>query len=319
MQKHLVQVRSVRKLGTDILGFTFASATGRPLPEFEPGAHIDVQLPNGVSRQYSLCNTYEPGGTYQIAVKLEPASRGGSTFLHKQIVEGDILQISSPKNLFALDPSARHALLLAGGIGVTPILSMAQHLSAKNQPFEFEYFIRSREDAAFLDKLEKDSTLGSNTNLNIGLTPEETTSRLADILAEQVDGTHVYFCGPGGFVSAVRKASEHWSSDTVHFESFSAAESPHSEQEDAFEVILAKTGRTIQVDGGQTLADALKAEGLSIETSCGQGICGTCRTVVLDGSPDHRDMILSDSEKASGDVIMVCVSRATGGTLVLDL
>ncbi|MEV0188261.1 PDR/VanB family oxidoreductase [Kitasatospora purpeofusca] len=319
MQQHMVLVSYIEKLSNDILGFTLASATGRPLPEFQAGAHIDVHLPNGACRQYSLCNTYEKNGTYQIAVKLEPASRGGSVFLHESIAEGDILQIGSPKNLFSLDPRARHALLLAGGIGVTPILSMARHLSADGEPFTFEYFVRSREDAAFLDTLEEDPALRANTNLAIGLTPEETTSRLTEILADQVAGTHVYVCGPGPFVSAARKAAEHWSSGSVHFESFSAAEFQHTGQDEEFEVVLAKTGRTLKVRDDQTIADTLKAEGVSVETSCGQGICGTCRTEVLAGSPDHRDMILSDSEKESRAVMMVCVSRAAGGTLVLDL
>ncbi|MEN0140338.1 MAG: PDR/VanB family oxidoreductase [Rhodococcus sp. (in: high G+C Gram-positive bacteria)] len=319
MHNHLVQVRSIDKLSSDVRGFSLVSATGRPLPEFEPGAHIDVQLPNGMSRQYSLCNTFEAGGVYEIAVKREPDSRGGSAFLHEDVAEGDILQISSPTNLFALDSRATRSLLLAGGIGVTPILSMAQHLSAAGRPFEFEYFIRSREDAAFLDTLEGDSPLGRGTHLSIGLTPDETASRIADILAEQDNGTHVYFCGPGGFVSAVREATEDWPSDRVHFESFSAADSIQRDDDDAFDVVLAKTGRTVQIDRGRTIADALKGQGVSVETSCGQGICGTCRTTVLEGAPDHRDMILSDTEKASGEVMMVCVSRSSGGTLVLEL
>lgn len=318
MQRQMILVKSIKPLSRDILGFTLASATGRPLLPFEPGAHIDVHLPNGMSRQYSLYNTYAAGGVYEIAVKLELESRGGSAFLHSDISEGEILQISAPKNLFALDKDAPRALLLAGGIGVTPVLSMAQHLADTGQPFTFEYFVRSREDAAFLDKFGEEA-FESSSNLNIGLTPDETAARLSDILSNRAEGTHVYFCGPGGFVSAVRKAADHWPDDAVHYESFSAADTANQGPNASFEVTLAKSGKTLQVAGDQSLADALSAAGIPVETSCGQGICGTCRTAVLEGVPEHRDMILSGDEKATGKVIMACVSRAVDGPLVLDL
>ena len=295
-----------------IRSFRLAGFDGRPLPSATPGSHVDVHTPGGPVRQYSLC---EPGGAegYTIAVKREEHSRGGSAAMHR-VEEGDVLTIGAPRNAFPLVPDVRRHLLVAGGIGITPILAMARALASDGADFALHYFARSPEHAAFRDIV---TGLGACTRLHVGLDPVATSEELSSLLARPVDGTHVYTCGPTPLMDAVGNiaAVQGWPASALHEERFTPAEGGGA----GFRVVLARTGGEIEVAPTETALDALLGAGVDVDYSCEQGICGTCVTTVLDGEIDHRDHYLTDDEKAAGDRMCVCVSRCQGPVLRLDV
>ena len=314
-----VRVASRRREAAGICSFELVDLAGGLLPAFSAGAHIDVHLPGGVVRSYSLFNSPRERGRYMICVLNEPASRGGSRAMHEQVAEGGLLRIGVPRNLFALAPGAAHSLLVAGGIGITPILSMAEQLAAAGASFELHYAVRSRERAALLPRIEA-ARFAPSVHLHCDDGPVGQRLDIESLLAGAPSGTHLYFCGPAGFMQAVRGAAQRhgWPAERVHSESFGGAAAGRDADE-PFEVVLARSGRTIRVERDCSVTQALAAAGVQLPTSCEQGVCGTCLVPVLDGTPDHRDMYLTPAEQARNDQFLPCCSRALTPRLVLDL
>jgi ferredoxin-NADP reductase len=308
-----VHVSSIREVATDTLCFDLAPADGRPLPPFAAGAHVDVHTPSGQVRQYSLCGDPTAQGTdYRIAVKRESSGRGGSLGMHQQVSVGTPLGITGPRNHFPLEPDAKVHLLLAGGIGVTPLYAMAQALARRGEAWKFHYCARSREHAAFYDEIV--ALGGKNVLAHFGPTPILDTSRL---LREQPPGTHVYCCGPRGLMEAVEAATAHWSPGNAHFEWFAGVDSGLANV--PFEVELARRRVTYLVPAEKTILQVLRENDVFVDSSCEQGVCGTCETTVLSGEVEHRDLLLSPEERSAGRTMMICVSRARSPKIVLDL
>ena len=313
-----IQVKVLRRQeeAEGIFSYELARPDGAPLPAFSAGSHIDVHLPGGLVRQYSLSNDDQETHRYRIAVLRDPASRGGSIALHDQVRAGDALTISAPRNHFPLVTSP-HSLLLAGGIGITPLLCMAQRLVATGRDFSLHYCTRSLSRTAF-----RDSVAGFGERAHLHLDDGDVAQKLdlpAVLQAAPAD-SHLYICGPGGFIDFVVQTARAagWSDDRVHLEYFGAA--PQDTAGDrAFEVRLASTGKTYTIPADQTVVAALQAQGVDMLVSCEQGVCGTCLTSVLEGQCDHRDMYLTDDEKARHDQFLPCCSRARSPLLVLDL
>ncbi len=316
-----LMLRVVRKvaLAQDIAGFELEALDGKALPHYTPGAHLEVQVREGLKRQYSLW-AQPDGKTYRIGVLRAPDSRGGSAGMHEQIQIGDALLCSAPKNHFELEPNTAPVLLLAAGIGITPILCMADALHQRGVPFELHYAARSRERMAFAQHIQE-SGYAQHTRLYAeGEAPGRVD--LAQVVAAQPPGAHLYVCGPKGFIDATRQAAEQagWDAQRVHFELFGAStDTVALNTGDAFSVELRRSGRVIPIQAGVSIAESLLAAGIEVETSCEQGICGTCITQVLDGEPDHRDEYLTAQEKAANDQMLICCSRAKSQILVLDL
>lgn len=295
------------------MGFDLVAADGRPLPPAEPGAHIDVHVPGGFVRQYSLCAAAKAGGTYTVAVKKDEMGRGGSVAMHRAIENGTIIGISEPRNFFPLHEGDHSSLFVAGGIGITPIRMMIAALQEKGRPWELHYCARSPEHAAFHDEL---AGLGSGrVHTYFSETPLLDAGAL---LAGPPEGTHLYCCGPEGLMRAVETAAAHWPADQVHFEWFTA---PLHDREpaQAFEVELKRSGLVLAVPVDKSILQVLRANGIEAASTCEEGVCGSCETRVLAGEPDHRDVLLSPEEKAANKTMMICVSRARGGRLILDI
>lgn len=311
-----VVVKAVHPEAQDILSFELARPDGAPLPPFSAGAHIDVHLPDGAIRQYSLCNHPEERERYQIAVLLAPEGRGGSRGMHGLAV-GQTVRISEPRNLFPLENGATRSVLFAGGIGITPILCMAERLAHTGADFELHYFARSRVHAAFVERLEN-SPFAARVHLHFD--DMEPRADVSSMLAAPTAGDHLYVCGPTGFMTFVLEtATAHgWDSSQLHREYFSAEPQAEGSQE-GFEIQLASTGQVLPVPEGVTVIDVLREVGVEVPVSCEQGICGTCLTRVLEGEPDHRDLFLTEDEQAANDQFTPCCSRSKSARLVLDL
>ena len=312
-ESRLVKVRAIREVAADINSYELVPADGRPLPAFTAGSHIDVQVPNGMVRQYSLHGDPADRSVYRIAVKREAGGRGGSVSLHNGTEVGSALGIFGPRNHFPLDHSAKQHLLIAGGIGITPLYSMAQMLSSRGEAWTLHYCARSPTHAAFYDVLQ---ALGNGK-----VTPhfsEIPSLDVADLLRIQPEGTHVYCCGPQGLMKAVEAAAAHWAPSHVHFEWFSAPSTSWPPNQ-PIEIELAKSGRTLLVPAERSILQVLREHGISVSCACEEGVCGTCETAVLDGVPQHRDMLLSPEERTKNLSMMICVSRAISRRLVLDL
>jgi vanillate O-demethylase ferredoxin subunit len=293
---------------------------GSLLPAWEPGSHIDLHLDSGMIRQYSLCGSCADTSTYEIAVKREPESRGGSKFVHESLSVGSQLSISAPRNHFITSAEAGHNLLVAGGIGITPIISMARQFHDQHHAFELLYFTRSEAHTAFRDELAS-GPLNGSCRLFFGLERDAVEATLDDALRSRQDGSHLYLCGPQLFMETVRMvAARHgWPDDAVHLEYFAAAAPSDAEPRTSFDVKLARSDKTFTIPADKTIVDVLREHGTDVETSCEQGVCGTCIVKVLEGSPDHRDCFLTAQEHAKGDCMAMCVSRSRSNLLVLDL
>ena len=314
-----VRVASIRREAEEILSFELVARDGQPLPPYTPGSHIDVHLAPGVTRQYSLCDAPGARERYLIAVKREPNSRGGSRAMHDDVREGQTLQIGAPRNNFALAAAASHHLLVAGGIGVTPLLGMAQHLKTLGASFELQYFTRSIEHAAFHDVLSGPEFRGK-VAFHYALDPERVRAYLRKLLWRRREDAHLYLCGPRPFMDLVETtAAPTWPPEAVHLEYFTADPSALSGQRDAFEIVVASTGATYTVPAEKSIVQVLGEQGTDVPVSCEQGVCGTCLTGVLEGEPDHRDVFLTDEEKRACDRMLLCVSRARSPRITLDL
>lgn len=314
-----LKVNKVVTEAKDICSFEFVSPDGDDLPPFTAGAHIDVHINKDLMRQYSLCNDPNERNRYVIAVQREENGKGGSKALHDQLKEGDTLEIGKPRNNLPIDESATKHLLLGGGIGVTPMLSMALELQSKNADFEMHYCTRSRERTAFYDLLST-SELKDKVTLHFDEGTPDTRLNLKELLSTRQEGAHLYLCGPQGFMQAIEEAAEGtWPPEAIHMEYFSADPSALSGDNKPFEVKLAKSDKTFTIPEDKSIAEVLGENGIDVDVSCEQGICGSCITPVLEGEPDHRDKVLTKREKDSNTKCTLCVSRAKGKLLVIDL
>lgn len=313
-----VKVASKHNEADGICSYELVPTSGGALPAFEAGAHVDVHLPGSLVRQYSLCNA--PGEThrYQIGVLRDADSRGGSEAMHDHIDVGSVLTISAPKNHFPL-VDAERSLLLAGGIGVTPILAMAETLAAKGAAFEMHYCARSPEKAAFKERLGQ-SHLRELVHFHYDSGDAAQKLDMAALLANPQPGTHLYVCGPQGFIDAVlgTAKAQGWPQAQLHVEYFSAA-AVDTTGDQPFDVKLASSGQVFTVPTGTSVIKVLADAGVDIPYSCEEGVCGTCLTRVIEGVPDHRDMYLTEEEQAANDQFTPCCSRAKTPLLVLDL
>ena len=298
-----------------VTGFELAARDGH-LPTFQPGAHIDLHLPNGLIRQYSITNGPGELMSYVIGVKAESASKGGSQVLIDSVREGDVLAISEPRNNFPLRRDATRTVLIAGGIGITPLLSMARFLDKSSLPYELHYFVRTGEQAAFRDQLE---ALSGKVIIHQGLPRAEIGATIATTLGPWSRAQHVYVCGPSAMLESVRAtaAEQGWPDEAIHFEYFK--NDKVIDDSSSFEIELARSAMTLHVPSGRTILEVMREAGLTVPSSCEQGACGTCLTAVMEGEVDHQDVYLNDSEKASNTCMMTCVSRAKSARLVLDI
>lgn len=312
-----VQIKSIKNLTPNIRSFELIAEDEGDLPTFTAGSHIDVILGNGLIRQYSIANCSSERDHYIIGVLEDENSRGGSSYIHQQFEVGHRIEISEPRNLFPIHQNTQKALLFAGGIGVTPILSMAYHLKRNNIPFELYYFVRSEEAIAFKEIFK--SEFAEHIHFHIE-NDAQTQVDVNQILNNPEVDKHLYICGPNGFMDFIFTAADqhHWQKDHLHKEYF-AAEVIDCDENTEFSVQIASTGQLIPIAADETITDVLDKNGIHIAVSCEQGICGTCLTNILEGEPEHRDMFLTDEEHASNQIFTPCCSRAKTKILVLDL
>ncbi|AME28392.1 PDR/VanB family oxidoreductase [Burkholderia sp. PAMC 26561] len=314
-----VRVDAIRDEAPDIRVYVISRIDGEPFSAYEPGAHIDVTSPSGVMRQYSLCGDPDQLQHYEFAVKHETRSRGGSRSLHNDVTPGTQLITSAPRNLFRLDDTATGHILMAAGIGITPLLSMAYRLLREHPRFTLHYFVRDFASAAFMTLLTE-SRFAEHVVVHYGVEPSKLRHEVIVCLTDVPPGTHVYTCGPSGFMDCVVRTGESvLPASSIHLERFFAESTVAREAVASFEVEIASNGTKVRVEPDQSIVDALASAGILIDTSCGEGVCGTCMVDVLSGEPEHRDHCLSKAERASGKVICCCVSRSTSPLLVLDL
>jgi ferredoxin-NADP reductase len=313
-----VWVHTLRHEAQDIISVELHPMPGENLPAFEAGAHIDLHLPTGLVRSYSLANDSRERHRYLLGVLKDKASRGGSRCVHEQLRVGTVLNISAPRNHFPLHEEAQHSVLIAGGIGITPILSMARRLQALGRSFEVIYLARSRAAAAFRDDL---GTLECPVHWHFDDEaggPPDLHALLATRTSQNT--SHYYACGPAVLLDAFEKICAELGYVNAHIERFAAVEVKAAEDaRSSFTVELRKSGKTFEVGPGSTLHQQLLALNANVPFSCEEGICGACETRVIEGIPDHRDMVLSSAEHASNKVMMVCVSGCKSERLVLDI
>jgi phthalate 4,5-dioxygenase reductase subunit len=288
--------------------------SGADLPEFTPGAHVVVRTPNGALRSYSLCGDPVDRHRYEFAVKREATGRGGSVNLVDEVHAGGMLAVSLPMNNFALTKAKEH-VFVAGGIGVTPILSMIRYLVRTGEAkFRLYFLTRSPETTPFLDELRALPAGTVRIHHDRG-----DPSKMFDLwpVFENPTSAHIYCCGPTGLMDSVRDMTGHWSGENVHFESFTNPAGEHRADDTPFTVRIASTGMVVQVPADCSILEALRRAGLRVPSSCESGTCGSCRTRLVAGTPDHRDLVLTEAERA--DHVMVCVSRAKTPELVIEL
>jgi phthalate 4,5-dioxygenase reductase subunit len=302
------------KIADGIHLFELRDAGGGPLPQFSAGAHIAIRTPSGVLRKYSLCNDPAERDRYQVAIKRESNGRGGSANLIDAVKTGDELMVAPPVNDFGLPQRATDFLFIAGGIGITPMMAMIREVQAQGKRFRLFYCTRSPETTAFTQELSEPEFAGKVV-IHHDQGDPTCSLDLKPILAERRNREHLYCCGPRPLMEAVRKMTDHWSPTAVHFEAFSEAET-HKADDKAFRVRLARTGKVLDVPVTKTILEVLRENGLEVPSSCETGTCGTCRTKMLAGSADHRDLVLAEHERA--DTIMICVSRARSDEITLD-
>lgn len=313
-----VRVKRISHEAENINSYELVAPAGGDLAPFSAGSHIDLHLPNGMVRSYSLVNDQRELNRYVIAVNKDAAGRGGSRFIHDTVRAGDIIRISRPRNNFALQENAPRSVLIAGGIGITPLLSMVRRLEALDRPWKLFYAARTRCAAAFLGELNGlRPDIGSNLHVDLD---DERSGRVFDlggIVASAPADAHLYCCGPVPMLEAFEAAAADRPPHQVHVEYFKAKEKPAAEG--GFEVRLARSNRTIKVQPGKTILDALLDAGIAVNYSCAEGVCGTCETGVIDGVPDHRDLFLGKEEHAANKTMMICCSGAKSPVLTLDI
>ncbi len=306
------RIRSCRWQAQDIVSYRLEPLAGEHFPAFTAGGHIEVALGSGLARSYSLLNHPSQPDVYEIAVQLDANSRGGSRLIHERWRAGQVIEISAPRNHFPLHEEAPHTVLIGGGIGITPLLSMMARLDELQRPWELHYAARSRTCVPFIDRLE------ASPHVYLTIDDEPATPRLdiKRVLDAVPADAHVYCCGPERMLDAYRTHGERLG-DRLHFEYFAASTDPANEG--GYRVRLQRSGKEVPVEAGETMLDALLNAGVNVPFACSEGICGTCRIDVVDGVPDHRDHFLTPDEKASNRCILVCCSGARSPVLTLDL
>jgi vanillate O-demethylase ferredoxin subunit len=310
-----LRVRSITYLAEAINGYDLVDPRGRDLPRFEAGAHIELQV-GGLLRHYSLCNDPAERRHYRIAVLREQPSRGGSQYLHERVRAGDLVEVSLPRNNFPLDPAAQRHLLIAGGVGIGPIMSMIAELRRRRAEFRVHYCTRSVERTAFRTELEALVAAGLLEFHHDGGDPARGLD-LAAVLRDWQPGTHLYCCGPAPLIGAAAKAARGWPPGTVHWESFAPLPERPLHQDRSFRVKLARSGGDYEVPVGESIASVLRRHGITVRTSCELGYCGACLTRYLAGEPDHRDQVLEEGGRSQ--YVLICCSRSETTVLELDL
>lgn len=314
--RHTLRVHQKRWEAEGITSITFVDPSGAELPGWHPGAHLAIHLPNGIVREYSLCSDPADRSSWTVAVLRTPDSRGGSSYVHEALAVGALIEVEGPRNNFTLEDDADDYVLVAGGIGITPILSMVRHLDAAGKPWRLLYAGRNRTRMAFLDEI----TGLDQDRVQIHIDDESAGAQLdlAAALGGAAGRSLVYACGPESLMTGCGEALA--DPTRLRIERFKAPEQPVPQGEDnAFDVVIASTGERIAVTPEATILDALIDEGIEMDSSCTEGICGTCEVGVLKGDIEHRDFVLSDSEQESGTTMLPCVSRCRSAELVLDL
>lgn len=315
-QTLMVQVADVRAEARDVMILELRAMDGGQLPPFEPGSHLDLHLPNGLVRQYSLTNDWRERDRYLIGVGRAADSRGGSSYVHSNIRAGAQLKISAPRNNFPLDEDATGFLFIAGGIGITPIIAMVRWCAANQKPWRLIYAARSRQRAAFYEEL---CALGSD-RLHFHFDDERgQVLDTAQAISGWTEGERIYCCGPDPLMNAVKDCSASLPSGAVRFEWFTAPVTDEPQQSTSFTVRLERSGVEFEVPEQKSILQVLEEHGFEIPFSCREGLCGTCVTNVCSGEPDHRDYVLSDEERASGKMMTICCSRSKSDVLTLDL
>jgi vanillate O-demethylase ferredoxin subunit len=310
-----LRVRSITYLAEAINGYELVDPRGRDLPRFAAGAHIDLRFSDFV-RQYSLCNDPAERRRYCIAVLREDTSRGGSRYLHEKIRAGDLVEVSMPRNNFPLESAVERHLLIAGGIGIAPIMSMIAELQRRCADFQLHYCTRSAARTAFRDDL---ALIVGDRRVHFHYDGGEPSRGLdvRAVLRDPPQGTHLYYCGPAGLMAATAEATKGWPAGTVHYEYFTAPPAASVVEEKAFRVRLAKRGVEYEIPVGQTIVGVLRRHGIAVPTSCELGYCGACVTRYLAGEPDHRDQVLR--EYGRGRFVLICCARSKTSVLDLDL
>jgi vanillate O-demethylase ferredoxin subunit len=311
-----VEVADVRAEARDVVTVELRAPGGAALPPFEPGAHLDLHLPNGLVRQYSLTNDWRERDRYVIGVGRAADSRGGSSYVHRSVRAGAQLTISPPRNNFALDPAAERFLFIAGGIGVTPIVAMIRWCVANARPWRLIYAARSRQRAAFYEELCALAKECAQFHF------DDEAGEVLDVaqaIAGWSQGERIYCCGPAPLMDAVKALSEGLPQDTVRFEWFTTADKDKPRESGAFVVKLERSGVELPVPVNKSILEVLEENGFERPFSCREGLCGTCVTNVLAGEPEHRDYVLSDEERESGKLMTICCSRSKSPILTLDL
>ncbi|MSP98522.1 MAG: oxidoreductase [Betaproteobacteria bacterium] len=313
-----VRLNSVTTEALGIVSYELVPVNaGDELPAFAAGAHVDVQLPGGMVRSYSLANSQRERNRYVIAVAKDANSRGGSKYMHESLHAGDLIRISKPKNNFLLAEAAAKSLFIAGGIGITPLWCMIQRLQELGRPWELYYCVRTREHAALLAGLQAAGTGGAGkVHFNFDHEPGGVLE-LGPILASAAPGTHIYCCGPLPMLAAFEAATVSRPTEEIHVEYFTAKEAPAASG--GFTVVLAKAGKEVFVPDGKTILDTILDLGIETPYSCMEGTCGECMTEVLDGIPDHRDVFLTKQDHAANKKMMICCSGSKSPRLVINI
>jgi ferredoxin-NADP reductase len=312
--KSCLQISSIHRQAEGVLSLELRSVDGSLLPEWTPGAHIEIELAEGIVRHYSLCSSPNDNEIWRIAVLREPAGRGGSKLIHESIRPGHVVSASGPRNNFILVDSDRY-LFIAGGIGITPILPMVREVADRGKAWSLVYGGRTLKSMAFVDDLSEIS------GGDVHILPEDEYG-LLDLdrcLGTPCGHTAVYCCGPGPLIDAVERRCNSWPAGALHLERFTPKEMSSSCRDGEFDVQLAQSGKRLRVPADRTLLEVLEDAGFEIANSCRAGICGTCELGVADGIPEHNDDVLSDAERESNQVILPCVSRSKSAVLVVDL
>lgn len=313
-----VRVAAVRDEAKGIRSYELRLPGGAPLPAFTAGSHVDLYLANGLVRSYSLCNDPAERERYVIGVQKDPASRGGSRYVFDNLAVGSTVKIGVPRNNFGLHEEAAHSVLIAGGIGVTPLRSMIHRLQALGRSWELYYCARTPEIAAFVAELQAlNGGTGKQVHFNFDGVPGGQLLDLAGVVQASPAGSHFYCCGPLPMLAAFESATAGLPAGQVHVEYFTAKDEPS--RDGGFEVELARSGMVLQIQPGETILDAVLLAGVDVSYACQEGVCGSCETAVVSGTPDHRDLVLSAEEHAANKKMIICCSGSKSARLVLDL
>ncbi|XKE43979.1 PDR/VanB family oxidoreductase [Halomonas organivorans] len=304
-----------RRLAPAIVELTLEAEDGAPLPPAPAGAHLELALPGGLVRHYSLLDDGSEG-RYRLGVLREADSRGGSAFLADEAPEGLRLDASTPRDRFCLDETGRRQVLIGGGIGITPLVAMARRLRARGVTPEVHYLVRREADAAFAEEL---AALLPEGALRLHVSGRDGRAEVATLVGEVDVDTRVHACGPEGLLAALEAEADAWPAGCLRLERFRGAAPDATPRDGHCEIVLERSGQTLSLAPEESLIDGLSRAGVAPPTLCGEGACGTCACGVIEGEVDHRDVLQSDAEKAANDTLYACVSRPAGARLVLDL